>query len=71
MHCIHIAHALQVRGEVYGLAHVAERFSSRDALRALHPQTCAPGLYLSGCGHSKKLLHSTNTHIAMTLTVYT
>ena len=30
----------QVRGEVYGLAHVAERFSSRSALRALHPQTC-------------------------------
>ena len=34
----------QVRGEVYGLAHVAERFSSRAALRALHPQTCVPGL---------------------------
>ena len=71
MHCIHIAYALQVRGEVYGLAHVAERFSSRDALRALHPQTCAPGLYLTGCSHSKKQSHSTNTHIAMTLTVYT
>ena len=37
----------QVRGEVYGLAHVAERFSSRAALRALHPQTCVPGLCTS------------------------
>ena len=37
----------QVRGEVYGLAHVAERFSSRAALRALHPQTCVHDTNLS------------------------
>ena len=37
-----------VRGEVYGLDHSWQRFSTPDALRALHPQTAIPGLYLSG-----------------------
>ena len=37
-----------VRGEVYGLAHVVERYSRRDAMLALHPQTSVPGLYLTG-----------------------
>ena len=35
----------QVRGEVYGLAHVAERFSSRAALRAPAPQVCSLALF--------------------------
>ena len=33
---------------MYGLAHGFHRFSPPDALRALHPETAIPGLYLSG-----------------------
>ena len=37
-----------VNGEVYGLDHTVERFSSRSAMRALHPETTVPGLYIVG-----------------------
>ena len=37
-----------VHGEVYGLEHTVERFASCNALRAQHPKTTVPGLYLTG-----------------------
>jgi len=36
------------KGEAYGLDHVTTRFDSMRAMRALHPQTLVPGLFMTG-----------------------